>query len=451
LLPHFYVVHEGKEFKLYKERDESEAAWVVAVQVNGKRWKRSMRTNDRAVASARVKAFLQMVAAGVDPDLGERWVRKGGDIRKLVLLANAGEWQEIEAFAGAAPKREVARFGRLFEEWPRLRLEMGETHRRNVANSVRRVLTAAGVEDIEKQAVTVWEPGLAARYFERKGAELSALGQGEQARGKFSANRNFEFALCFFKEVARARFAERGLWVPESVEAMEAAYRVHRFRKVGRSDYRAPRDEVVAATLAGWKSLPRDEAIAVGLMLAFGLRKAEVAQARRGWWAMVGGNPCLDSSRVVVKAGGGIIQVRGLEPFWSQLRELVGNAERGAGSAEHGKGSAEEYLVAPADQRERERAREVFENVSIWMRGLGWETQKTNHALRDYAGSQVAMRYGIYAASTWLRHAGVQVTEQHYTDFVKRHNVEPERVGVEWAVAEQAAGGKGGKGEGVQP
>jgi hypothetical protein len=38
----------------------------------------------------------------------------------------------------------------------------------------------------------------------------------------------------------------------------------------------------------------------------------------------------------------------------------------------------------------------------MWPRGLGWETQKTNHGLRAYAGSQIAMKYGIYEAQTWL-------------------------------------------------
>ena len=67
-----------------------------------------------------------------------------------------------------------------------------------------------------------------------------------------------------------------------------------------------------------------------------------------------------------------------------------------------------------------DRTDNIFRSVSAWLRALGWETGKTNHELRKYAGSQVAMRYGIYEAQCWLRHSTVKVTEQHYTTYVKR-------------------------------
>jgi len=60
----------------------------------------------------------------------------------------------------------------------------------------------------------------------------------------------------------------------------------------------------------------------------------------------------------------------------------------------------------------------AFRAVSAWMRGLGWGTRKTNHALRAYAGSQIAMKYGIYDAQVWLRHSSVTVTEGHYHQYV---------------------------------
>jgi integrase len=53
------------------------------------------------------------------------------------------------------------------------------------------------------------------------------------------------------------------------------------------------------------------------------------------------------------------------------------------------------------------------------LRKLGWETRKTNHALRAYSGSQVAIKYGIYDAQAWLRHSTVKVTEDSYSQYVK--------------------------------
>lgn len=66
------------------------------------------------------------------------------------------------------------------------------------------------------------------------------------------------------------------------------------------------------------------------------------------------------------------------------------------------------------------RTDDLFRAVSAWLRGLGWETMKTNHALRAYAGSQVAMKYGIYEAQIFLRHSTVKVTEQNYSHFVSK-------------------------------
>jgi integrase len=65
-----------------------------------------------------------------------------------------------------------------------------------------------------------------------------------------------------------------------------------------------------------------------------------------------------------------------------------------------------------------------------------WETMKTNHALRAYAGSQVAMKYGIYDAQCWLRHSTVKVTEQHYSHFIKRFRpADLDTIPARWAQA----------------
>jgi hypothetical protein len=60
---------------------------------------------------------------------------------------------------------------------------------------------------------------------------------------------------------------------------------------------------------------------------------------------------------------------------------------------------------------------------------------KTNHALRAYAGSQVAMKYGIYEAQMWLRHSTVKVTEQNYSHFVNKFKpADLEQLPTRWAV-----------------
>jgi len=58
--------------------------------------------------------------------------------------------------------------------------------------------------------------------------------------------------------------------------------------------------------------------------------------------------------------------------------------------------------------------------VSKWLRQQRWETLKTNQALQACAGSQVALRYGIYETQCWLRHSTVKVTEQNHSHFVSK-------------------------------
>jgi integrase len=78
--------------------------------------------------------------------------------------------------------------------------------------------------------------------------------------------------------------------------------------------------------------------------------------------------------------------------------------------------------------------------VSEWLRKLGWKTNKTNHALRAYAGSQIAMKYSIYEASGWLRHSTVKVTENHYTYFIKRFKpADLNTIPARWATVEAKA------------
>ena len=60
----------------------------------------------------------------------------------------------------------------------------------------------------------------------------------------------------------------------------------------------------------------------------------------------------------------------------------------------------------------------AFRAVSTRVRGLGWGTRKTNSAFQADAGSQIAMKYGIYDAQVWLRHSSVTATEGHYQQYV---------------------------------
>ena len=58
----------------------------------------------------------------------------------------------------------------------------------------------------------------------------------------------------------------------------------------------------------------------------------------------------------------------------------------------------------------------VFDSVNRWLRAHGIEGHKALHVLRKEAGSIVATRDGIFAASQFLRHRDIAITASVYAD-----------------------------------
>lgn len=64
----------------------------------------------------------------------------------------------------------------------------------------------------------------------------------------------------------------------------------------------------------------------------------------------------------------------------------------------------------------RYRTGATFEKACAWLRANGVDAHKPIHTLRKEAGSIIATRDGIFAASTFLRHADIAVTARYYAD-----------------------------------
>ena len=61
-----------------------------------------------------------------------------------------------------------------------------------------------------------------------------------------------------------------------------------------------------------------------------------------------------------------------------------------------------------------------FVHIGWWLRDLGWQTMKTNHALRDFTASHITMRYSLADASEWCRHSSIATTQASYSRFVQQ-------------------------------
>ena len=66
------------------------------------------------------------------------------------------------------------------------------------------------------------------------------------------------------------------------------------------------------------------------------------------------------------------------------------------------------------------RAQQHFAELCAWLRGKGVTGQCPIHTLRKEFGRLLTEGFGIYAASTALRHSSVQVTAAFYADETRR-------------------------------
>ena len=99
---------------------------------------------------------------------------------------------------------------------------------------------------------------------------------------------------------------------------------------------------------------------------------------------------------------------------------------RGFRAKAHGQFVIEEGTGVTASKLwgQRYRCGDVFYRLTHWLRVNGVEGARPIHTLRKEAGSIIATKAGIHAASQFLRHADIQVTAMHYADHKERVTVD---------------------------
>jgi integrase len=69
------------------------------------------------------------------------------------------------------------------------------------------------------------------------------------------------------------------------------------------------------------------------------------------------------------------------------------------------------------------RCEKIFQRLIQWLREKGVQGRNPIHVLRKEFGSEVARKFGIFAASSLLRHSDISVTREHYIDGKNRVSV----------------------------
>lgn len=440
-----------KDFRLFKRLDQTHpdypaASYYFKFEYRGTAYTRKLETNLVAEAQRRARLRFKEITEAIQredyPTL-ERTKLRATTTAKISALLAAYQTAPVDAKAQTRTTNINA-----LKQLLRLGTNITEPTVTNPASAGSTGLgsgstgpaSGSGSTGPESGSITLINSDLARSWFTAKTAEAQAEpDQAKAASLKRSANSRFIQAASLFTPRALDTYQAAGCWHRHFEDFVKIGLML-RFTRVNNPQYNPPGDETIRATLADWEKLTdRDLFLAIGHELAFGLRKQEMAQARWSWWTVREGYPVLDG-RANVKSGTGLVQVRALDPWYNIMRARIlvegWHPALGTNLADPtvtNPATAEDLIIQGT---ETYRTDDLFRKVSEFLRAHGWETQKTNHALRAYAGSQVAMRYTIYEAQTWLRHSTVTVTEQNYSHFIRKFRpANLETLPAKWATA----------------
>lgn len=182
------------------------------------------------------------------------------------------------------------------------------------------------------------------------------------------------------------------------------------FKKVSKTEYRAPNNNVIAATLADLEKFHRKEEtivdenmfIAAWLAIGFGLRAGEIKSAVKADFKQVDEDIYFDPPW---RAKNNNVPLIGVQlDAWQRLEPFLT------------KGSPADYVIAG---NKTERTGEVFLRISKWMKSLGWRTTHHVHELRAWAGCQIVMGpdgNGEHwlRGSRFMRHSKISTTQNFY-------------------------------------
>lgn len=386
--------HGISQWSLWRD---PQATYACSLSHQGKRYLTETHFTDLPSARKYETAFKRALAEGRLDELKSIHLRRAPE--GLTIGALLPHWRSFAAASG-----------------------ISEGARRQYENALR-VIWERGTgqtEGWEAVALTEYTPALVFRFKE---AVLKAAAADEdasdaraqqlrrsansvlrQSKGMFSRR-----ALEHYRLVAR-------LVLPATLPDFLSS---PGFPDTTKEEYHSPPDAVVSATFQSLdksKETHRNRYVAVWLALGFGLRKSEIAAVRAGWFIKKADGVQLELRATVVpgkvavekestKNGQVFPRIDVSNGAWEKLEPLLASLK------------PEEYVLQCPTATDRVEG--VFRGISAWMQELGWGTTKQVHEFRAFAGCQVAVRDGIEAASRWLRHSSILVTQRHYGRYLR--------------------------------
>lgn len=387
--------------------------WCVKIAHAGQRETLNLRTDNQAAAAAKAAEIYKTLLAGGWPAVLERWKPKPAE--EAAAPATVGQ------FIQAAGAVSTARPGTVWSYATSLRrivAEVAQVSKRDLGRVSKQGGQAAKAarwrEKVDALPLALLTPEKVMAWrletLKKAGDNLAAQRTAKTTINSVLRNAKALFAPKVIKHVSRALvlppnpFADVGFF-----ERNSARYN----SKINSAELiEAARRELcgVPERLEEWKAFV--------LCMFAGLRKNEADKLR---WLSVDFEagalriedhaeflPKCESSRGEVELDAEVVAMM---REWRALDAKGGYVLRSP-------------VLARVDANWRHyRAGRSFDALAAWLREKGVSARKPLHELRKEAGSVVAQKHGIYAASRFLRHADIGITSAHYVDKKQRVTV----------------------------
>jgi len=380
--------------KLFKRSDKFESPYYCRIKCRGKTTERQLDTNVLAIAMTRAKDLKKALR-------GEKWEKLS------------------EALDPSKAIRTICKLGDIFTAYRSVPLLEPKTTKDNIysVGSIIKKVYGAGAE-VEAMSATYLTGDLIKKYQE---AVVAAAGDDHIKRDTAmrTANSTLRQARSLFSKGRTNRFANiyEKLSMPDLNDFMQFPY-----LRATKKLYSAPPPGLVEKT---WEESAKLKITAPNLYLAFllgacaGLRRKEIAYARRSWFsARTLGN----GRRAVVVE---VMTEADFRPKGKRKRDIpVSPFVLDEIMKLRGELLPTDYIMpqegTPRDGLETIRCQKTFAVFNKWMTGIGWETRMKLHELRKFFGALVAEQFGIYTAKEFLGHASVTTTEDSYSTMLNR-------------------------------
>lgn len=372
----------------YRNLKKRGSNWFLRIKINGRETLKTLQTPDRELAAKRAAKLRAELTAG-------NW-----DV--LLEVGRPRSWSTLGAVIAA-----YRAYCDGADVTPR-------TVRENISCLLRIVRAVKGQAfDAEAARADLLTADLVRDYQAALIAAAKPAGPVAIDKAKTTAQSTARQARSLFSRRALASAPYRDLLLPDLSGFLTAP-----LERGERRAFREPSPEIMAKTLKAVAALRQQNParwLALVLAANLGLRRGEAVAAR--WdWVTTRTLPTEDGGTVTTHVME-IIKRDDFDPKGTERRVSI-HPEVWAGILELREPSA--YILPGTTPAARAV---LFRENAAWLRKLGWEENKPNHALRKLFGSEFATRHGLYAAQSALGHSDPRLTSQIYATFLDRGKV----------------------------